>query len=83
MCNITYVREIVLNVAFSETVSSFTEFLKALGNCYGKIYWFLRVFVWDRFIRKLSIFNHFQFIRVHSSSFILVSQKIYIYKKSQ
>ena len=38
MCNITYVREIVLNVAFFETVSSFTEFLKALGNCYGKIY---------------------------------------------
>ena len=39
--------------------------------------------VWNIFIRKLSTFNHFQFIRVHSSSFILVIQKIYLEKKPQ
>ena len=45
--------------------------------CYGKIYGFFRVFVRNIFSRKLFTFNHFQFIRVHSSSSILVNQKMY------
>ena len=35
---------------------------------------FLRVFVWNIFIRKLFTFNHFQFIRAHLSSFIPVNK---------
>ena len=44
--------------------------------CYGKIYWLFCVVAWNIFIRKLFTFKHFQFIRVHPSSFIPVGQNI-------
>ena len=36
------------------------------------------VFVWNIFIRRHFTFNHVQFVRVHTSSFILVNKKKYI-----
>ena len=41
------------------------------------------VFVWNILMRRLFAFNHIQFVRVHTSSFILVNKKIYIYRKPQ
>ena len=38
------------------------------GPCYGKIYWFFRVLVWDICTHKLSIFNHLISVNfLHSS----------------